>query len=127
MWLCRFYSCQLVVTAMKISTRGRIPDTVVIPPAYNLARHEAVHVERSRQGRSMSSVVGDEEKSWKAFWAIQALGKMHITLWRFTHNCLPSGQQFQRRQVPSSTACIHCSVEESVEHALLFCPFTRAV
>jgi hypothetical protein len=31
------------------------------------------------------------------------------------------------RQVPSSTACIHCSVEESVEHALLFYPFARAV
>lgn len=29
--------------------------------------------------------------------------------------------------MPSSTACIHCSVEKSVEHALLFCPFARAV
>jgi hypothetical protein len=95
--------------------------------AYNLAHHEVVHVGRSRQGRGMSSEVSNEEQSWKALWAIQASGKMHITLWRFAHNCLPSGQQFQRWQVPASTECIHCSVEESVEHALLFCPFVRAV
>jgi hypothetical protein len=75
----------------------------------------------------MSSDDGAEEKSWKVLWVIQAPGKMHITLWRFAHNCLPSGQQLLRRQVSGSSSCIHCSVDESVEHALLFCPFARAV
>jgi hypothetical protein len=75
----------------------------------------------------MSSDDGAEEKSWKVLWVIQAPGKMHITLWHFVHNCLPSGQQLLRRQVSSSSSCIHCSVDESVEHALLFCPFARAV
>ncbi|KAK1646654.1 hypothetical protein QYE76_064459 [Lolium multiflorum] len=44
----------------------------------------------------MSSDDGVVEKSWKALWAIKAPGKMHITLWRFAHNCLPSGQQLLR-------------------------------
>ncbi|KAK1684471.1 hypothetical protein QYE76_045319 [Lolium multiflorum] len=44
----------------------------------------------------MSSDDGAVEKSWKALWAIKAPGKMHITLWRFAHNCLPSGQQLLR-------------------------------
>jgi hypothetical protein len=52
---------------------------------------------------------------------------MKITLWRFTHDCLPSGHQLQHRQVPASPLCIHCSAEERVEHALLFCPFAREV
>jgi hypothetical protein len=95
--------------------------------AYNLARHETAQVERSSNGLGMSSESGSEVNSWKALWAIQAPGKMHITLWRFAHNCLPSGQQLQRRHVTSLSSCIHCSVDESVEHAMLFCPFAHAV
>jgi ribonuclease HI len=95
--------------------------------AYNFARHESAQAERSGKNRGMSSDNGAVEKSWKALWAINAPGKMLITLWRFAHNCLPSGQQLLRRRVPCSPSCIHCSADETVEHALLFCPFARAV
>ena len=64
---------------------------------------------------------------WKALWAIKAPGKMLITLWRFAHDCLPSGRQLQKRHIPASPLCIHCSKEEPIEHALLFCPYARAV
>ena len=52
---------------------------------------------------------------------------MTTVLWRFARDCLLSGVQLQRRHIPASSTSIHCSVEESVEHALLFCPFARQV
>ena len=95
--------------------------------AYNLARLDQAQVSRSAKWRGMTSDSVSESKFWKALWAIQAPGKMHITLWRFAHDCLSSGAQLCRRQVPASSACIHCSAEERIEHALLFCPFAREV
>jgi hypothetical protein len=75
----------------------------------------------------MMSDLESDTKKWKALWAIQAPGKMLITLWRFAHDCLPTGVQLQRRHIPASPECIHCFVEERVDHALLFCPFARQV
>jgi hypothetical protein len=95
--------------------------------AYHLARTEAALVARSAAGLGMTSNVPDDTKLWKSLWAIKASGKMRITLWRFAHNCLPSGQQLQRRNILASISCIHCSVEESVELAMLLCPFAREV
>jgi hypothetical protein len=52
---------------------------------------------------------------------------MKILLWRFAHDCLPSGHQLCRRQIPASDACLFCNREERVEHTLLFCPYAREV
>jgi hypothetical protein len=45
------------------------------------------------KGRGMTFDSATDEKLWKDLWKIQAPGKMLINLWRFVHNCLPSGQQ----------------------------------
>ena len=95
--------------------------------AYFLAREDSALKSRSGRGRGMSSGYRDEAASWKSLWAICAPGKMKITLWRFAHDCLPSGHQLQHRHVPASYLCIHCGTEERVEHAMLFCPFAREV
>jgi ribonuclease HI len=60
-------------------------------------------------------------------WKINAPGKMKIQLWRFAHDCLPSGVQLVRRHIPASDACIFCGREEDVEHAFLQCQFAREV
>jgi hypothetical protein len=91
-----------------------------VQSAYHLARTEGALVSRSTKGRGMTSDRAANEKLWKELWRIKVPGKMLI-------NCLPSGQQLQHRQVPVSPICIHCSVYERVEHALLFCPFAREV
>jgi ribonuclease HI len=95
--------------------------------AYHLARSERAAAMRSSSGRGMASDSQTDASFWKSLWAIKVPGKMCITLWRFAHNCLPTGQQFLRRHIPASPACVHCSVEESVEHAMLFCPYAREV
>jgi hypothetical protein len=93
--------------------------------SYHLAWREATLVFQSGRGRGMSSDQTSDANSWKALWAILTPGKMKITVWRFAHNCLPSGQQLQRQHILASPLCIHCYSEESVEHAMLFCPFAR--
>ncbi|KAE8783266.1 non-ltr retroelement reverse transcriptase [Hordeum vulgare] len=52
---------------------------------------------------------------------------MKITLWRFAHNCLPSGQQLVERHIPASSSCVFCNRFETVEHTLLFCPYASEV
>jgi hypothetical protein len=94
---------------------------------YFLACGDAALISRSGRGRGMSSGEAVESKDWKALWAIRAPGKMKITLWRFIHDCLPSGYQLVHRHVPISPSCIHCFVDESVEHAMLLCPFAHEV
>jgi hypothetical protein len=53
--------------------------------------------------------------------------KMKITLWHFAHNYLPPGEQLEQRHVPASTVCVHCSMDECIEHALIFYPYAREV
>jgi hypothetical protein len=67
------------------------------------------------------------EKDWKAIWKIKAPEKMNIHLWRFVHDCLPSGVQLRKRQIPADDTCILCGRSESIEHAMLFCQFARVV
>jgi hypothetical protein len=75
----------------------------------------------------MSSAAVNEERNWKMIWKINAPGKMKIHLWRFAHDCLPSGVQLRRRHVPASDACIFCGRDEDVEHAFLQCQFAMEV
>jgi hypothetical protein len=84
-------------------------------------------VARSRQGGGMSSASVNEETQWKTIWKINAPGKMKIHLWRFAHDCLPSGVQLRRRQIPISDSCGFCGWEEDIEHAMLLCKFAQEV
>jgi hypothetical protein len=87
--------------------------------AYNLARTRKFSASLSRTGRGMSSAWVADEKAWKMVWKIQAPGKMNIHLWRFAHDCLPSGHQLCKRQIPADGACIFCGRPESISHAML--------
>jgi hypothetical protein len=75
----------------------------------------------------MSSAWVADEKAWKTVWRIKEHGKMNIHLWRFAHDCLPSGNQLCKRQIPADGACIFCGRLESISHAMLFYQFARMV
>jgi hypothetical protein len=53
-------------------------------------------------GGGMPSDFSDESSLWKKLWKSKAPGKMKITVWRFAHDCLPSGYQLLRRRVPAA-------------------------
>jgi ribonuclease HI len=95
--------------------------------AYHLARSAKVAMDRSKRGQGSSSIVEDNSRIWKKLWAAKAPGKMKITLWRFAHDCLPCGHQLQKRHVPAQPSCIYCNKYETIEHALLFCPYAKEV
>ena len=90
--------------------------------AYNLARSTKFFKSHAVNSNSAAS-----EKDWKTIWSIKAPGKMKIHLWRFAHNCLPSGVQPVRRRIPADGTCCFCGRSESIEHAMLFCQFARTV
>lgn len=84
-----------------------------------LARASKLITDRSKCGRGSSSSSAEEAHLWKLLWSIKAPGKMKINLWRFAHDCLPSGLELRRRHIPADIACVHCGRDESIEHALL--------
>jgi hypothetical protein len=92
-----------------------------------MARADKFFVAQSKRGRGSSSSAGSNEKYWKLIWKINAPGKMKIHLWRLAHDCLPSGVQLRRRQVPANDACVFCGRDEDVVHAHLQCPFAYEV
>jgi hypothetical protein len=79
----------------------------------------------AEEGGSSSSAANDE-KQWNMIWKIIAPGKMKIHLWRFAHDCLPTGA-LMRRNIPTHPDCIFCGREEDVGQAFLQCPFAREV
>lgn len=95
--------------------------------AYNMARSTQFMAVRSKNGFGQCSDRTREERFWKAIWNVKAPNKMKVVLWRFAHDCLPSGTQLAGRHIPTSDLCCFCARPESVEHALLFCPYARNV
>jgi hypothetical protein len=100
--------------------------TYTVRSCYNLVRTAKFFQERSKAGGLNSGWVANE-KLWKALWKITAPGKMKIHVWRFVHDCLPSGVQLRKHQVPETGPCIFCGRMESSAHALLTCQFARVV
>jgi hypothetical protein len=95
--------------------------TYTVKSAYNLARSSKFFESQSKTGKGSASSEKEMEKNWKLVWKIKAPGKMKIHLWRFAHNCLPSGMQLCKRQVPETGPCIFCGRLEGIEHSLLSC------
>lgn len=47
-------------------------------------------------------------------------------VWRVVHNCLPTPDNLQRRQVEVNSQCSICMAgEETLNHAIRTCPFAR--
>jgi hypothetical protein len=95
--------------------------------AYNYARTEEFHLFRSGSKTGLSSNTEETSLLWKKLWAITAPGKMKFTLWRFAHDCLPSGQQLVHRHIPAKDACVYCGLSKTAVHTMLFCPYARDV
>jgi hypothetical protein len=89
--------------------------------AYQLARTQSFFVAQSKGGRGAPSTLEDDSAHWNRLWAIKAPGKMKINLWRFAHDCLPTGSQLVRRHIPANDLYGTCGREEIVEHCLLNC------
>lgn len=98
-----------------------------VKSGYNLTRSENFFSSTSGKGKGLASNIQVQEKEWKALWSVNCPNKMKIVLWRFVHDCLPTGFQLVRRQIPADDGCFFCNRTERVEHLFLLCPFARSV
>jgi hypothetical protein len=98
-----------------------------VQSAYNMARTEEFHKFRSSSKTGRSSNSEEDAILWKKLWAITAPGKMKFTLWRFAHDCLPSGKQLVHRHIPAVDACVFCGRPEPAAHTFRFCPYAQDV
>lgn len=63
---------------------------------------------------------------WKILWKINVPQKLKHFLWKACNNILPVRENLVTKKVVPSGLCPLCNQEgESVEHALVFCGWTR--
>lgn len=79
-------------------TKGGI---YTVRSGYNLARSLSFWQYSSLAQRGSSSDFMENENIWRKLWKIQCPNRMKIILWRMAHNCLPTGDQLQRRAIPT--------------------------
>jgi hypothetical protein len=84
-----------------------------------MAKCKEAHIKCSFHGKGEHSNQKQVAKEWKTLWSITAPPKMLIVLWRFAHDCLPTGQQLKHRKIQTSELCPHCGKDETCIMLLL--------
>lgn len=73
-----------------------------------------------------SGSMGVTGKLWKAIWGAKVPHKIRVFMWKACHNGLPVKENLWKRRLAKSAECLICNAEdETVEHAILLCPWTR--
>ncbi|TVU12715.1 hypothetical protein EJB05_46370, partial [Eragrostis curvula] len=52
---------------------------------------------------------------------------MLIVLWRFAHDCLPTGSKLKSRNIPAPDVCCHCGREENLHHSFIGCHYVAEI
>lgn len=78
-------------------------------------------------GRPSGSRVVDK-KIWKVIWHAKTLPKIRHFMWRAVRNCVATKANIASRRIPCASICPICEMHpETVEHALLTCPWVVGV
>ncbi|CAL9004797.1 unnamed protein product, partial [Prunus brigantina] len=69
-----------------------------------------------------------DKKIWKLIWNAKTLPKIRHFMWRAVRNCLATKANLTSRRIPCSSICPICEENpETIEHALLTCPWVMGV
>jgi ribonuclease HI len=75
-----------------------------------------------------STSVSIDDIIWKELWGLNIPQKVKLFLWKACHNLLPVKDNLFKKRLSICNICPICNLEsETVEHALLICPWTRPV
>ena len=75
-----------------------------------------------------SSSTSNNPSFWNLVWSIKTPQKVKQFIWRLCNNAIPVRVNLFRRKLVTSPLCPICSQEpETVEHAMLLCPWTQLV
>lgn len=98
-----------------------------VKSAYMLAKYASVHQQLGVRGKGEKSEQNTTAKEWGLVWKVKAPPKMRIILWRFAHDCLPTGKQMEMRNIPANNSCCHCGRFESLEHTFIQCQYVTEI
>ncbi|RYR18269.1 hypothetical protein Ahy_B03g062876 [Arachis hypogaea] len=93
---------------------------------YHVAKEEKDSKEEGRICKASTSQ--DWREIWEAIWRLPVPQKVRMFLWKTVHRILPVNTNLHQRRITMTPTCSICQKEnETIEHALLLCPWTRAV
>jgi ribonuclease HI/exonuclease III len=65
---------------------------------------------------------------WKAIWKCRSIPKVDLFIWTLAHKSIPTGENLQRRGWEGPFRCpLCCQEEETSNHLLLNCNYSRAI
>ncbi|XP_015946638.1 uncharacterized protein LOC107471660 [Arachis duranensis] len=106
----------------KFSWPFRSDGMYTIKSGYHVARSEG-----SLGSNNNPSTSDDFRLLWQEIWKLRVSQKIRTFLWRASHNILPVFGNLFNKRVTNTPLCPICLQEpETIEHALLLCPWTRA-
>lgn len=80
------------------------------------------------RGRGQTSQVKKGIDVWRSLWNLQVPNPIKIFLWRTCNDILPTRKNLLRRRVIVDGKCSWCNLEEeTIAHAIWFCPATKDV
>nr|XP_025616741.1 uncharacterized protein LOC112709055 [Arachis hypogaea] len=93
---------------------------------YHAAKEEKDLKEETKLNKASTSQ--NLREVWKTIWKLPVPGKVKMFLWKAVHGILPVNMNLYQRKSAVSPKCSICQEgDETIEHALLLCPWTRAV
>ncbi|XP_015969290.1 uncharacterized protein LOC107492746 [Arachis duranensis] len=93
---------------------------------YQAAKKEKDTKMETTQGKASTS--HNLKEIWKRIWRLPVPKKVKMFLWKAVHGILPvNANLHQHRSIPTPICSICQEQEETTEHMLLLCPWTRAV
>ncbi|RYR08900.1 hypothetical protein Ahy_B05g076767 [Arachis hypogaea] len=93
---------------------------------YHVAKEEKDTKEETKLSKASTSQ--NLREVWETIWRVSVPGKVRMFLWKAVHRILPVNTNLYQRKSAITPRCSICQEEdETIEHALLLCPWTRAV
>ncbi|KAL0434415.1 UNVERIFIED_CONTAM: hypothetical protein Slati_2775800 [Sesamum latifolium] len=100
----------------------RFSGQVTVQSAYQLA----LSIEEGEFSILKRGSTSGRPADWKFIWLAKVPPRVQLFAWRMCKNALPTSESLARRGVRVEEGCPLCiSAEESLEHTMLRCPFSR--
>ena len=118
---------QIPISYMGVSDRFLWPYTTdgnySVKSGYHFIKSEFIKtISQPETSASQNNLI------WKFIWKVLAPQKIKLFLWRICHNAIPVRDNLHKRRIVNSPMCPACNQErETIEHALLLCPWTLPV
>ncbi|RYQ92149.1 hypothetical protein Ahy_B09g098304 [Arachis hypogaea] len=97
-----------------------------VKSGYRAAKEEKDAKEEEKLNEASSSQ--NHREIWGTIWRLPVPQKIRMFLWKAVEGILPVNSNLYKRRCAVKPSCSICQDEnETVEHALLLCPWTRAV